>query len=563
MTKKEYYTNNLSAGKYRPYAPIQLKDRKWPGRQIETAPVWCSVDLRDGNQALYQPMSIEQKMVFFNELVRIGFKEIEIGFPAASQTDYDFVRMLIQGNHIPQDVTIQVLVQAREDLVVKTFEALSGAQNVIVHLYNSTSPAQRQDVFRMEKNEIIDIAVSGVEMIKQQMTNVSFGNYRLEYSPESFSATELEFARDISNAVIRAWNPAKNGKLILNLPATVEMATPNVYADQIEWMCGHIEQREDVIVSVHTHNDRGCAVAASELALLAGADRVEGTLFGNGERTGNVDLITMALNMYTQGVNPNIDLYDVDRLKRIYQRETGMSVHPRHPYAGELVYTAFSGSHQDAISKGLKARRSERRVVWDVPYLPIDPIDVNRSYEAIVRINSQSGKGGVAYVLEAQAGFVLPRPMQVLFSKHVQKQADTSGQELEPSEIESLFIDEFVNRSERYGLVSLQVNRDLKTADPSLKTKINAVLNIDGVAHTFESSGDGIIDALSSALRSSGVQFKVTTFDEHALDDGSNAQAAAYIGVQLDNGVATMGAGVDTDIAIASARALLCALNRV
>lgn len=562
MTKKEYYRKNIKDGKYRSFSPVQIDDRTWPSRQIEHAPAWCSVDLRDGNQALLNPMTIEQKTVFFEELVEIGFKEIEIGFPAASQTDYDFTRSLILNNRIPSDVTIQVLVQAREDLVEKSFEALHGAKNVIVHLYNSTSPAQRRDVFRKEKEEIISVAVSGVEMIKERIEKVQVGKYRMEYSPESFSGTEVEFAKDISNAVIRAWNPKKNGKLILNLPATVEMATPNIYADQIEWMCRNIEQREHVIVSVHAHNDRGCAVAASELSLLAGADRVEGTLFGNGERTGNTDLLTMALNMYTQGVNPEINVYDVDRLKRMYQRETGMSVHSRHPYAGELVYTAFSGSHQDAISKGLSARRSEKRVHWDVPYLPIDPIDVKRSYEAIVRINSQSGKGGMAYVLEAQAGFCLPRAMKVSFSRHVQQAADKTGEELEPKEIEKLFVDEFVNRSERYELVNLQVNRNLISKDAGNKTNISAVLRIDGIEHAGEATGDGIIDALSIALRNHGLQFRVTSFDEHALDDGSNARAAAYIGVQLQDGKSSMGTGVDTDVAIASARALLCALNR-
>ena len=563
MTKTQYHRKNITDGKYRPFPKVQLEDRTWPNRQIETAPIWCSVDLRDGNQALYNPMSIEQKMTYFDELVRVGFKEIEIGFPAASQTDFDFTRMLIQRGRIPSDVTIQVLVQAREELVKRTFEALDGAQNVIVHLYNSTSPAQRRDVFGMTKDEIVQIAVSGVKMIKNELTKVTSGHYRLEYSPESFSGTELEFSKEISNAVIREWDPSANGKMILNLPATVEMSTPNIHADQIEWMCRHIEQRENVIVSVHAHNDRGCAVAASELSLLAGADRVEGTLFGNGERTGNTDLVTMALNMYTQGVDPLLNLYDVDRLKSIYQRETGMTVHPRHPYAGELVYTAFSGSHQDAISKGLKARRSEHRVVWDVPYLPIDPIDVKRSYEAIVRINSQSGKGGMAYVLEAQAGFALPRVMQILFSQHVQEAADRTGEELEPAEIETLFTDEFVNRSEKYALVNLQVNRNLKSTDAGHRTRIDATLTIEGATHNCEASGDGIIDALSIALRNLGIDFKVTSFDEHALDAGSNAKAAAYIGVQMADGRTSTGAGVDTDIAIASARALLCALNRV
>ncbi|MBN2530785.1 MAG: 2-isopropylmalate synthase [Deltaproteobacteria bacterium] len=562
MTKAQYHKKNITEGKYRPFPPVQIEDRTWPNRQIEKAPMWCSVDLRDGNQALFNPMSIEQKMAFFDELVRVGFKEIEIGFPAASQTDFDFTRLLISSGRIPGDVTIQVLVQAREELVKRTFEALDGAQNVIVHLYNSTSPAQRRDVFGMEKEDIVKIAVSGVEMIKKEMAQVTKGQYRLEYSPESFSSTELAFSKDIANAVIGAWNPVVNGKMILNLPATVEVSTPNIHADQIEWMCRHIEQREHVIVSVHAHNDRGCAVAASELALLAGADRVEGTLFGNGERTGNTDLVTMALNMYTQGVDPQLNLYDVDRLKSIYQRETGMTVHPRHPYAGELVYTAFSGSHQDAISKGLKARRSEHRVVWDVPYLPIDPIDVKRSYEAIVRINSQSGKGGVAYVLEAQAGYALPRALQILFSQHVQEAADRTGEELEPVEIEKLFTDEFVNREQKYALVNLQVNRNLKEPNAKHRTRIDATLKIGEVEHNCDASGDGIIDALSSALRTLGLDFKVTSFDEHALDAGSNAQAAAYIGIQMADGRVSMGAGVDTDIAIASARALLCALNR-
>ncbi|MBN2801632.1 MAG: 2-isopropylmalate synthase [Deltaproteobacteria bacterium] len=562
MTNSKYHQNNIVDGKYKPFTPVKLTSRTWPDKQIKTAPVWCSVDLRDGNQALYNPMSIEQKLAFFEALVKIGFTEIEIGFPAASQTDFDFARKLIDDGLIPDNVTIQVLVQAREELVARTFKALDGAKNVIVHLYNSTSPAQRRDVFRMEKNEIVDIAVRGVEMIQKGIKTVKTGHYRFEYSPESFSGTELPFALEISNAVIRAWSPKEQGDMILNLPATVEVSTPNIYADQIEWMCTNIEQRENVIVSVHAHNDRGCAVAASELALLAGADRVEGTLFGNGERTGNTDLLTMALNMYTQGINPGLDIYDVDKIKRIYIRETGMKVHPRHPYAGELVYTAFSGSHQDAISKGLKARRKEGRVHWNVPYLPIDPIDVKRSYEAVVRINSQSGKGGAAYVLEAQTGFELPRVMQPAFSSIVQERADSTGVELDPVEIAKLFNDEFVNRTDRIKIVNLQVNRDLNSTTADNRTNVTAQLLVDGEEISKSARGDGILDALSQVLSSAGFEFKVTSFDEHALESGANARAAAYIGIEDQNGNISMGAGVDTDIAIASARALLSALNR-
>ncbi len=562
MEKSSYQKKNITEGKYKAFPQINIQERKWPNNVIEKAPIWCSVDLRDGNQALYNPMSIEQKKSYFKKLVDIGFKEIEIGFPAASQTDFDFTRALIEENMIPEDVTVQVLVQAREHLVERTFEALDGAQNVIIHLYNSTSPAQRRDVFKMEKEQIRDIAVAGVKMIKDRIAKVKTGKYRLEYSPESFSGTELDFAIQVCNSVIDTWEPTKNGKAIINLPATVEVSTPNVHADQIEWMCQNISQRENVLISVHAHNDRGTAVAASELAILAGADRVEGTLFGNGERTGNTDLLTMALNMYTQGVDPELNIYDVDEIKRVYIRETGMTVHPRHPYAGDLVYTAFSGSHQDAISKGLKARRKEQRKEWDVPYLPIDPIDVGRSYEAVVRINSQSGKGGAAYVLEANSGFELPKTMQPQFSKYVQLMADKTGRELDPSEISDLFRKEFVNRKDEVSLINISVDRNFNADEESSETKIDATIIIKGNKIIEKATGDGIIDALSQVLNNQGYNFKISSFDEHALETGSDARAAAYIGIELDNSDIFYGAGVDTDISIASAKALLSALNR-
>lgn len=552
---------NIPEGKYRPFPPVQLQDRTWPDKVIDKAPEWCSVDLRDGNQAIHTPMTKEKKKIFFEKLVEIGFKTIEVGFPSASQTDYDFVRMVIEEKLVPVDTAIQVLVQAREHLIKKTFEALEGAPKIIVHLYNSTSPAQRRDVFKKSKQEIIDIALSGVDMIKEHKKDFN-GDVQLEYSPESFSLTELDFALEISNAVIERWNPSENGKVILNLPATVEGATPNVHADQIEWMCRNVTQRENVLISLHAHNDRGTAVAATELGIMAGADRVEGTLFGNGERTGNTDLVTVALNMLTQGVDPGLDFSDIDTISELYTECTEMDIHDRHPYVGDLVYTAFSGSHQDAISKGLKARKEEERHYWDVPYLPIDPKDVGRDYEAIVKINSQSGKGGAAFILEQNAGFALPKKMQVEFSRYVQTQADKLKRELNNFEIISIFKDEFLNREDRIALDDIVVKRQKKDEEVSEKVSVEVTLIIDNEAKPFTSSGDGAINALTKILNEAGFSCNVASYDEHAMSQGSDAVAAAYIGITLPEGDILYGAGTDSDISLASANALISAVNR-
>jgi len=550
---------NIVDNKYRPFPQVHLPDRTWPNKVIDKAPIWCSVDLRDGNQAIHTPMTKEKKKIFFEKLVKIGFKTIEVGFPSASQTDFDFVRMVIEENMIPEGTAVQALVQAREHLIIRTFEAFEGAKDVIVHLYNSTSPAQRRDVFGKSKEDIVKIALSGVDMIKEQMKNFA-GNVQLEYSPESFSLTEPDFALEISNKVIERWNPAENGKVILNLPATVEGATPNVHADQIEWMCRNLDQRENVIVSLHAHNDRGTAVAATELGIMAGADRVEGTLFGNGERTGNTDLITVALNMYTQGVDPELDFSDIDVTRKIYEECTEMDVHERHPYVGDLVYTAFSGSHQDAISKGLKVRAKEDRLFWDVPYLPIDPKDVGRDYEAIVKINSQSGKGGSAFILEQNAGFALPKAMQVEFSRFVQSDADKLKRELNNFEIISIFKDEFLNREDRVTLEDIVVKRQ-KDNDAE-RVSATVTLLVDGEPKDFSHSGDGAINALTKILNDAGFSCNVSAYDEHAMSEGSDAVAAAYIGITLTDGSVIYGAGTDSDITLASANALISAVNR-
>ncbi len=551
---------NITIDKYRPFPPVNLPDRTWPDNVITKAPEWCSVDLRDGNQAIHTPMTKEKKKIFFEKLVQIGFKSIEVGFPSASQTDFDFVRMIINDNMIPEGTAVQVLVQAREHLIKRTFEALDGAPEVIIHLYNSTSPAQRRDVFGKSKEEIINIALSGVDMIKNEMKNFP-GNVSLEYSPESFSLTEPDFALQISNAVINRWNPAVNGKVILNLPATVEGATPNIHADQIEWMCRNVAQRENVLISLHAHNDRGTAVAATELGIMAGADRVEGTLFGNGERTGNTDLVTVALNMFTQGIDPELNFSDIDLIREIYEECTEMNVHDRHPYVGDLVYTAFSGSHQDAISKGLKIREKESRLFWDVPYLPIDPKDVGRDYEAIVKINSQSGKGGAAFILEHNAGYTLPKAMQVEFSSFVQNQADSLKRELNQQEIVDIFTKEFLNRENRIRLDDITVKRQ-KHEDLNEKVSVEATLIIDGKVKNYSHSGDGAINALTGILNGLGFSCNVSTYDEHAMSEGSDAIAAAYIGITTEDDRVVFGAGTDSDISLASANALISAVNR-
>jgi 2-isopropylmalate synthase len=543
--------------KYVPFPPVPLPQRQWPSRVLTSAPVWCSVDLRDGNQALAQPMSVEEKIEFFDLLVRIGFKEIEVGFPSASQIEFDFTRRLIDEKRIPDDVAIQVLCQCREDLITRSLESVAGAKNVIFHLYNSTSPKQREYVFNLPKEEIIQIPVKAVEFLKAQSRPlVAAGTrLRLEYSPESFTSTELEFALAICEAVSDAWGPTPADKIILNLPATVEYATPNVHADQIEWMCTHLTRRDSTIVSLHTHNDRGTGVAATELALLAGADRVEGTLFGNGERTGNLDIVTVALNLYTHGIRTGLDLGDLNAIRDVYERCTRLEVPPRHPYAGELVFTAFSGSHQDAIKKSMPHQKPGKP--WDVLYIPIDPADIGRSYRAIIRINSQSGKGGVAYVLEQEYGFQLPKLMHKEIGKVVNTIADAKGTELSSEEIRAAFAAEYLDRRSPLAL------EHFKTTDRDGAVACDALVVLDGTTHALTASGNGPIDAFVRALGTTALpKFDVVSYAEHSLGAGAEAKAVSYIQVKLARGAAYFGAGIDTNIELASIKAIVSALNR-
>ncbi len=548
--------------KYKPYATVNLPDRTWPSRTITRAPTWCSVDLRDGNQALVTPMSVDEKLKMFRLLVDTGFKEIEVGFPSASQIEFDFIRMLIEGNHIPDDVTIQVLTQAREPLIKKTVESLRNARRAIVHMYNSTSELQRRVVFRMEKKEIVDLAVAGARLIREETAKYRSTAFTYEYTPESFTGTELDFALEICEAVMDVWQPAPGRKVILNLPSTVEMATPNVYADQIEWFSRHIKNRESVILSVHTHNDRGTGVAATELALLAGAERVEGTLFGNGERTGNVDLVTLALNMFSQGIDPKLDFHDIGRVMTISEQCTRMPVHARHPYAGELVYTAFSGSHQDAINKGMKAQRSG---LWEVPYLPIDPTDVGRTIEKVIRINSQSGKGGVAYVMEKEFGFSLPREMHPEFGRVVQAISEQTGKEVPPDAIRAAFEREYLEKNEPMAFRSCRIAEQPAggRSGDFRGTGVEAVIAIKGQERALSGNGNGPIDAFCKGIRKElDLDFQLLAYHEHALEQGSDSKAVAYIRIQDSAGDSFFGAGVDTNISIASLKAVVSALNR-
>jgi len=543
--------------KYPPFPPVNLPGRQWPSRTLSRAPIWCSVDLRDGNQALAQPMSVEEKIEFFELLVRIGFKEIEVGFPSASQIEFDFTRRLIEENRIPGDVAIQVLCQCREDLISRSLESVKGAKNVIFHLYNSTSPKQREYVFNLPRGEIVQIAVRAVAQLKRESRAlVEAGTrLRLEYSPESFTSTELEFALEICEAVSDAWGPTPSDKIILNLPATVEYATPNVHADQIEWMCTHLTRRGSTVVSLHTHNDRGTGIAATELALLAGADRVEGTLFGNGERTGNVDIVTLALNLYTQGIKPGLDFGDLNAVRDVYERCTRLEVPPRLPYAGELVFTAFSGSHQDAIKKSLAHQKPGRP--WDVLYIPIDPSDIGRSYRAIIRINSQSGKGGVAYVLEQEFGFQLPKLMHKEIGRVVNDLADAKGTELTSADIRDAFHREYL---ERRAPVSLE---HFKTTERDSTVKCEARITVEGGAHTLSGAGNGPIDAFVRALGATQLpRFDVVSYSEHSLGAGAEARAVSYIQIKMERGSAYFGAGIDTNIELASIKAIVSALNR-
>jgi len=543
--------------KYRPFPPVDLPNRQWPDRVLTHAPVWCSVDLRDGNQALSQPMSVEEKLEFFDLLVKIGFKEIEVGFPSASQIEFDFCRRLIEEKRIPDDVSIQILCQCREELIVRSLEALKGAKNVIFHLYNSTSPKQRDYVFGASRADIVAIAVNAVTLLKRhgRVLTDAGARLRLEYSPESFNSTELEFALEICEAVTDVWQPTADDKIIINLPATVEYATPNVHADQIEWMCAHLTRRDKTIVSLHTHNDRGTGVAATELALLAGADRVEGTLFGNGERTGNLDIVTVALNLYTHGVHPGLDFGDINAIRETYERCTRMEVHPRHPYAGELVFTAFSGSHQDAIKKSWPHQKPGRP--WDVLYIPVDPADIGRSYKAIIRINSQSGKGGVAYVLENDFGYQLPKAMHKEIGRIVNDLADAKGAELTPQDIHDVFVREYIDRATPVSL------GEFRTIERTHLVTCQADLLVHGEARIVTGTGNGPIDAFVQALRAAGLpKFELLSYTEHSLGSGAEARAVSYIQIKTERGHAFFGAGIDTNIELASIKAVVSALNR-
>jgi 2-isopropylmalate synthase len=545
--------------KYRPFPTIDLPDRRWPTQVIDRAPLWCSVDLRDGNQALVEPMGPDRKRRMFELLVSLGFKEIEVGFPAASETDFSFIRQLIDERLVPDDVTIQVLTQARPELIERSFEAVRGARRAIMHLYNSTSTLQRRVVFDLDKPGIVDIAVSAAKLIRELAREMPETDLVYQYSPESFTGTELDFAVEICEAVMDVWRPTPDKKTILNLPATVEMASPNVYADQIEWFGRNIRDRDCITLSVHPHNDRGTAVAATELAVMAGAERVEGTLFGNGERTGNVDVVTLALNLFSQGVDPGLVITDIDEIVRTVEHCNQLPVHPRHPYAGELVYTAFSGSHQDAIKKGLEALSKRNDPLWEVPYLPIDPKDLGRSYEAVIRVNSQSGKGGVAYVLKADYGLDLPRGLQIEFSKRVQEVTDRTGKEVTSADIWSLFSDTYWRKD---GVVLADYNLFPEPRSPEQR-RIAATVLVGGVERRIEGVGNGPIAAFVNALqRECDVELTVVDYREHAIGAGADAQATAYVQIRAAGDATLYGVGIDGNIVTASLRAVASAATR-
>jgi len=544
------------SSKYRPFAPVQLADRQWPSRVITTPPMWMSTDLRDGNQSLFEPMNVEKKMRMFKTLCQVGFKEIEVAFPSASQTDFNFVRSLIEDGHIPQDVTIEVLTQAREHLIRRTMESIKGAPRAIVHVYNATSQPFRDFVFGMSKAEVVAMAVEAVTLIKQLAAEMPETEVVLEYSPETFTATELDFALEVCDAVTAAWGATPDNKVILNLPTTVEMATPNIYADQIEWMHRHLARRDSVILSLHPHNDRGTAVAAAELGLMAGADRVEGCLFGNAGGTGNVDIVTVALNMYTQGVHPGLDFSDINAVARTVEHCNQLPIHPRHPYVGDLVFTAFSGSHQDAIKKGFSAQKAD--APWNVPYLPIDPADVGRSYDSVIRVNSQSGKGGIAYLLETEYGVVMPRRLQVEFSGVVQQHADSHGSELTAADIWQLFCRTYL---EPVGPVHY---REHHLFEHGSAQGIRLSVDIDGTAHLLSGEGNGPIDAAIHALRGAGMQVQVRSYEERSMapsQDGGEARACAFVEMACD-GREFYGVGIDGNIVTASLKAIVSGLNR-
>ena len=547
--------------RYQRVPVMNYPEREWPNKEIQKAPIWCSVDLRDGNQALVEPMVVEEKIEMFNMLVQMGFKEIEIGFPAASQIEFDFLRQLVERRLIPDDVTVQVLTQCRDHLLKRTFESIQGIPKAVVHIYNSTSTLQRDVVFHMDREEIKQIAIDGVDMVKKYMKDYD-GKVILEYSPESFTGTEMDYALDICNAVQRAWGPTPDNKMIINLPSTVEMTTPNVFADQIEWMSKHLENRESIVLSVHPHTDRGTGVAAAELAMLAGADRVEGTLFGNGERTGNVDILTIAYNMFSQGIDPELEIGDIKKIAEVYERCTKMHIDPRHPYAGKLVFTAFSGSHQDAINKGMHALMERKSEIWQGPYLPIDPSAIGRAYEPVVRINSQSGKGGVAFVMDSFFGFKLPRGMHKEFAEVIQKIAEKQG-EVAPEQIMEEFRIEYLDRKEPYHFRKCKIT-DFESGDQF--TTVAVVTYSDhGETKQFEGVGNGPIDAVKRGLEEElGISIKVLDYSEHALTSGSGAQAASYIHLMdQKTGKVTYGVGISSNITRASLRGIFSAVNRL
>ena len=550
--------------KYIPFVPVSLPNRTWPNNRIEKAPTWCSVDLRDGNQALVTPMNLQEKLDFFKLLVDIGFKEIEVGFPSASETEYEILRALIDGHYIPDDVTIQVLVQAREHLIRKTFEAVRGAKNVIIHFYNSTSTLQRKVVFKKDMQGIIDIAVAGAKLVRELTEADQSGtNFRYEYSPESFSGTEMDFAVDICHQVMETLGATKENPVILNLPNTVEMCTPNTYADQIEYFIRHLPNRDAAIISVHPHNDRGTGVACAELSMLAGADRVEGTLFGNGERTGNLDIVTVALNMYTQGVDPMLDFSHIDHIREIYERCTKMHVPERWPYAGKLAFTAFSGSHQDAINKGHEYMRESKSPYWEIPYLPIDPADVGREYEPIIRINSQSGKGGSAFIMDHNYGYHMPKAMHPEFGAVVQAECDKTGRELTANEVYELFHREFLNISEPYALSRAKFYEEAIAGSAANVTHFSGVLSVRGQFIQLESRGNGPIDAFFNALGQAGIEgYSFISYSEHAISMGSDSQAVAYIELRVPGGRRIFGVGTEHNINFASVKGILSAINR-
>lgn len=553
----------LNYKRYRRNPVVDYPEREWADKQIEKAPVWCSVDLRDGNQALIDPMVVSEKIEFFNYLIKLGFKEIEIGFPAASQIEFDFLRQLVDRKLIPDDVVVQVLTQCREELLERTFESIEGCKQAIVHIYNSTSTLQRDVVFHMSREEITNIAVEGVKMVKRHAAKFP-GRIILEYSPESFTGTELDYALEVCNAVQREWGPTKEEPMIINLPSTVEMTTPNVFADRIEWMNKHLENREAIVLSVHPHNDRGTGVASAELSLLAGADRIEGTLFGNGERTGNVDILNIAYNMFSQGIDPKLAIEHVNESIEIYERCCKIPVHPRHPYAGKLVFTAFSGSHQDAINKGTQAMKERGGEYWEVPYLPIDPADIGREYEPIVRINSQSGKGGVAFIMDTYFGFKLPKGMHREFADVIQAISEKQG-EVSPDQIMESFREEYLMKKEPIHFRKLKVDDLSGETESEFDTRVTVVYTNAGVEKTFEAVGNGPIDAVKRGLQEElNGSIKILDYEEHALQSGSNSQAAAYIHLlDVETGRVTYGVGVSSNITRASVRAIFSAVNRL